>query len=619
MKRILSVLVISAIIFAQFGSFTLIASAETTDDLEFITIQTDEPSEYGYVNYRYVDQDGNEVDINQTDVTTPKRVTVYSNSSTSIPSSYDSRSKNYITNAKYQGNSGNCWVFSTMSALETDSIINGLDDINSADYSEAHFAWFAVNSSTPNANDPTYGDGVTHSNPYMVGGNWQMATAALARWAGVADDKDYPSTFNDLSSMGNYDESERYNTDSGVVIKSAEVLTTTSDVKNWIMEHGSVTVAYLHNDSYLNSTSDSTAYYYNLGTEVNHQVAVVGWDDNYSASNFKPGRRPAYNGAWLCKNSWSAYWGDDGYFWISYYDTSLCDFTGYTTQSADKYNNNYTYNGAGYKHLMPCTQTTQVSNVFTAKSHETLSAISTYTSNENQVLEISIYKDLPSNYTRPNQGTLAVSWTTTVPNGGYHTIELPEEVALDSGSKFSVAIKYVYESGTLYIPYEYNTEKAAIFSRNAGESFFSISSSASIKSWTDTYKKYGDLKIQNFCIQAFTKCNHQHSTSTTAATCMNEGRSITTCSQCGKLISEETLPKTNHEFGEWSDYILDSHSNRYVRKRYCIHCNTYESQTKAASSGGRTVTLDEFFEILFENIFGSIFSRMRENLSKMFS
>ena len=40
------------------------------------------------------------------------------------------------------------------------------------------------------------------------------------------------------------------------------------------------------------------------GCEVNHAVAIIGWNDDYSKDNFNPNNKPTNNGAWIIKNSW---------------------------------------------------------------------------------------------------------------------------------------------------------------------------------------------------------------------------------------------------------------------------------------------------------------------------
>lgn len=69
--------------------------------------------------------------------------------------------------------------------------------------------------------------------------------------------------------------------------------------------------------TYYNETN-SALYYYGSG-KVDHDVAIVGWDDNYSRNNFNT--VPPNNGAWIIRNSWGSGWGDNDYFYLSYYDT----------------------------------------------------------------------------------------------------------------------------------------------------------------------------------------------------------------------------------------------------------------------------------------------------------
>ena len=329
--------------------------------------------EYGYESFILVDENGNEVKKAETSST--KDDLLYS---VNLPSSYDSRDYGYITSVKNQGSTGNCWAFGTISALETDSIVKGIDDLKTANYSEAHLVWFAKNSATTDTTHPTYGEGSTNSNPYTgssAGGNWQYSTNALARWSGLAEDSDYPFYPYNATQMGNYPESQRYDTGSGIVINSTEMMLDNNDMKQWIMEHGSVTAAYYHNDAYLNTST--YAYNCNATFTSNHMITIVGWDDNYSRENFITNYRPASNGAWLVKNSWGEYWGLDGYFWLSYEDPSIIQQVGFSSRSAGNAKNNYTYTAEGWVYTISLSGVFKYSNVFTAKDYEVISAVAT--------------------------------------------------------------------------------------------------------------------------------------------------------------------------------------------------------------------------------------------------
>lgn len=57
-------------------------------------------------------------------------------------------------------------------------------------------------------------------------------------------------------------------------------------------------------------------------TVSGHAVTIVGYDDNYAASNFADSSITK-DGAFYCLNSWGPNWGNNGYFWLSYYSDSL--------------------------------------------------------------------------------------------------------------------------------------------------------------------------------------------------------------------------------------------------------------------------------------------------------
>lgn len=78
-------------------------------------------------------------------------------------------------------------------------------------------------------------------------------------------------------------------------------------IKNAILEYGAVTSCLLATDRFVwysggvfNETPTSSLD----GANINHCIAIVGWDDSRNA--------------WRIKNSWGAGWGEGGYMWIDY-------------------------------------------------------------------------------------------------------------------------------------------------------------------------------------------------------------------------------------------------------------------------------------------------------------
>ncbi len=591
MKKVVTILLCISLLIITATSFS--ANAENTgNDFSLFIMETESASDFGFADYKFVDENGNSVKNNNRDDFLPsnKKMRLFS----FLPEKYDARVEGYITDVKYQGESGNCWAFSTLSALETDSIKNSYDTLGNADYSEAHLSWFSGRSLTDNSEDPTYGDGINYDSPYSVGGNWLTVTAPLARWNGVAKETDYPFNPYDITQMTGYPEEKRYDTGSGIVLNSSEVMTDMDDTKQWIYDHGSVTAAFYYDEPYYN---ESTASYY-MNTEsgsINHQITIVGWDDNYPAENFNSVIMPDNNGAWICKNSWSKYWGVDGYFYISYYDMNITYFAGFTSKQVNESSNNYTYNGTGYRVYFNNSSPVQTANVFTAKGCEKLTSISIYTLTQSSDVTIYIYKDLKNNYRYPNQGTLALSMETFIPREGYHTIEFDEEIQLSPGSIFSVIVECVSQSGVSYIPFEYN-QSGVVYSAKKGESFVNIGRNAT--TWIDnTQRGWGNLYIQ-----AFTENCHSYKTEINESTCKTAGYEKTYCEFCGNVINEITYAFAEHSYSDWTDFERDSDGNS-VSKKICTECGNTIVKTNRQ---GNTVGFSEFFRLIF-NLFIKIF------------
>jgi C1A family cysteine protease len=204
--------------------------------------------------------------------------------SNSFPSSYDLRSLGKVSLVRDQNSYGTCWALASFGSLES-----ALLTTESWDFSEDNL----VNMSGFDLD------------PYFGGGNQDMATAYLTRWSGpVREDQDPYPTPGALTLP-----SEKH-VQEVLYLPGRSGPLDNSYIKNALMTYGGVYTTIYWSSSYYNSTCRS--YFYSGTKAPNHAVVIVGWDDDYPASNFSS--RPPGNGAFIVRNSWGSSWGEGGFF-----------------------------------------------------------------------------------------------------------------------------------------------------------------------------------------------------------------------------------------------------------------------------------------------------------------
>lgn len=215
-----------------------------------------------------------------------------------------------------------------------------------------------------------------------------------------------------------------------------------------ISEGNVLAIDYLHNDSFYNP--EHTAYNQVYDADVDaessfmHAVAIVGWDDNFPASNFN--HKPPMDGAWLCKNSWGTYWGDNGYFWMSYACESISGL--YYTDCGDvqDYVDIAQYDDYGCRSTVAIGDgefgdtSAYIANVFKAEEDLYVNAAMFYTTMPDEDYEITIYSGL-TDPTNPTSGESNIMLFGHLDYSGYQTVELIKPVFVPAGEKYSVVVK----------------------------------------------------------------------------------------------------------------------------------------------------------------------------------
>lgn len=357
-----------------------------------------------------------------------------------LPSRYDLRDYGQVTPVKDQAASGSCWAFASVAALESAY----LKQTNTTyDFSEDNLKnLLKLYSLIGSEGDPA------------TGGNVLMGSYYFLSWIGPVLEADDPyDDFGVLSAQLQ----NMLKVQDTVYIPDRTDFLDNDGIKKAVMEYGAVATLYYADFSYYDA--NYTNYYYDgevdLSTGIpNHAIVIVGWDDNYSASNFKI--TPPGDGAFIIKNSWGVnvsgmVIGDGGYQYISYYDKTIAGLAfkylnltlpGSNTAfiiSNDTYKSNYQHDLIGSTDDFTYEEDTiYYKNVFTAANdNETIKAFGTFF-------------EKPSAYTVKLyiNGKLQLTQTGTVTQSGYKTIKFDKQFPIYKSDEFTVEIKLTTLDGS---------------------------------------------------------------------------------------------------------------------------------------------------------------------------
>ena len=407
-----------------------------------------------------------------------------------LPARYNLAENGFVTDVKNQQDSGNCWAFAALASLET-CVLKA---------SNKTFNFSVENMKNLIEMYSAYG----WKRETNEGGYNGMPMGYLASWLGPVNATLDP--FDDKGTLSPLLDSEMHI--QNIYVLPARTSYTDNDaIKEAILKYGGLYASYYHSAGYLNSKTN--AYYDPYTGNGNHAITVVGWDDNYSKNNFYTA--PAGDGAFIVKNSWGSSWGDNGYFYISYYDRVLFAvnkdnqaFT-YILNDTVRYTKNYQYDVAGMTdYLITGKKTVWYQNIYNATGNEVIAAVSTFF-NTTVDYEISIYVN----------DVLQLTQNGRHEGSGYYTIPLKEYVPVAVGDIFKIVVKLANpQNGYAAVPISEQLSTTRCYYA-PGVSYFSNDG----KKWTDLYDYSASAYSHTYnsqvaCLKAFTVADMQNTTVT---------------------------------------------------------------------------------------------------------
>ncbi|WP_432626622.1 lectin like domain-containing protein [Brotaphodocola sp.] len=400
-----------------------------------------------------------------------------------LPRRYDAREDGRTSFVKDQGERGTCWAFAAMQALESSLLPD-----ESYDFSEDHMV-----------HDPDF---ILSSEE---GGDYVMAMAYLLSWRGPVLESEDP--YGDgvspegLSPSKHVQEIRLLPSGDREAIKRAVYTTggVQSSLYTELQKDGNDTAYYNQN---------TQAYCYPGDEAPNHDVVIVGWDDDFPAENFTtevPG-----DGAYLCENSWGTQFGEAGYFYVSYYDRNLgkTNLLYSKTEDPDNYSRIYQSDLCGWLGQIGYgEETVWAANVYqSGETAENVCAVGFYATDSNTEYEVYVIPDIPKNQESAKaklsaggaKKTKFLCGKGTVDDAGYYTISLDRQVQVLPGTRFAVMVRLKTPGAVHPAAVEYDTGDGRFrVDLSDGEGYVSPDGTM--------WERTEDAQKCNLCLKAYTK------------------------------------------------------------------------------------------------------------------
>lgn len=407
-------------------------------------------------------------------------------SADNLPESFDMRESGKVTAVRNQTGYGTCWAHSAIASAES-SIIESKPEINLSEFHTAYYTYSGDDQIEPVSEN--VGDNLSR------GGTIYVVTNLWSQWIGPVFEKRLK--YGDVDFFDNESEVSDMKYKADYHLKSVHTFDFANDREN-SDEINNLIKQFVYNGMVVDTSfcSDnekcySTEYFSTNSTKkskfANHSVAIVGWDDNFSADKFKI--KPENNGAWLVKNSWGEDFGDNGYIWISYEDSSLCEFAVYELEDAENYSYNFHHDTFVALQSLSASDDAEtnegsyMANVFSNDSEIIqIEAISTYINVPDTEYEITVYTNL-TDKSDATSGTPSKVTKGTQALTGYFNIPLDDYVIVEPDTDFSVVVKLYSENSPFVIPIE---TSLSVTDDNTGEvtSLGSFTTYEGIKNYT---------------------------------------------------------------------------------------------------------------------------------------